>query len=92
VTALCEAAREALVNVGKHAGVEHAQIIAANAEGTDGVTVSVIDAGDGFDVDAPRCGYGLGESILGRIQAVGGRAEIRSTPGEGTTVRLWAPA
>ncbi len=36
-------------------------------------------------------GMGIRESIVGRLAAVGGSAEIVSRPGAGTEVRLHAP-
>ena len=56
------------------------------------VTVFVRDRGAGFrleDVLADR--RGIAESIRGRMQRHGGRAEIRSAPGEGTEVELGMP-
>jgi signal transduction histidine kinase len=52
----------------------------------------VRDRGAGFDlaaVDDDR--HGVRGSIILRMQRHGGRAEIRSTPGEGTEVRLSMP-
>jgi len=53
--------------------------------------VFVKDRGPGFDLDevAPDR-MGVGESILGRMRRHGGKAEIRTAPGEGTEVRLTA--
>jgi len=52
----------------------------------------VRDRGVGFDpdtIDEQR--HGVRGSILGRMQRHGGRAEIRSEPGDGTEVRLTMP-
>ena len=35
-------------------------------------------------------GHGLAESITARMDSIGGRAEVHSTPGAGTEVRLWS--
>jgi len=35
--------------------------------------------------------HGVRGSIIGRMKRHGGKAEIRSTPGEGTEVRLMLP-
>jgi signal transduction histidine kinase len=59
----------------------------------DAVEVNVRDRGRGFDptrIEADR--HGVRESIVGRVEAVGGRAVVRSAPGEGTEVRLELPA
>jgi signal transduction histidine kinase len=90
VGAIVAAAREALVNAAKHAKV---QTISLYAEvEPDCVSVFVRDRGSGFDlaaVDDDR--HGVRGSIILRMQRHGGKAEIRSTPGEGTEVRLSMP-
>lgn len=90
VGALVAAAREALVNAGRHAGV---QTISLYAEvEPDQVSVFVRDRGAGFDpatVEDHR--HGVRGSIIGRMKRHGGRAEIRSEPGGGTEVRLYLP-
>ncbi|MFG2038252.1 PspC domain-containing protein [Dactylosporangium sp. NPDC048998] len=90
VGAIVAAAREALVNAAKHAKV---QTISLYAEvEPDCVSVFVRDRGAGFDlaaVDDDR--HGVRGSIVLRMQRHGGKAEIRSTPGEGTEVRLSMP-
>ena len=53
--------------------------------------VSVTDNGVGFDADVEQPGFGLRESIHGRLAAVGGGALVHSDPGLGTHVRLWVP-
>jgi signal transduction histidine kinase len=88
--ALCEATREALTNVAKHAAVSAAVVRAASAG--DGIEVSVLDHGQGFDPGQECGGFGIASSIRGRMAEVGGRAEIQSAPGKGTLVRLWSPA
>jgi signal transduction histidine kinase len=53
----------------------------------------ISDDGRGFDADAvPADRLGLRVSIRERVDAVGGSASVRSTPGGGTVVVLeWAP-
>jgi signal transduction histidine kinase len=88
--ALVRAVREALANVVRHAGVRTAALSA----GTDGdrVVVAVRDAGAGFRPDeVPHARRGLRGSVVERMAAVGGRADVTSCPGEGTTVRLAWP-
>lgn len=89
VDALAGAVGEALTNAGKHG---QARTVVVYVEPTDDeVFVSVKDDGDGFAVDQATEGVGLTRSIRGRLQDVGGRVELSSTPGSGTEVRLWAP-
>lgn len=88
--AVVAATREALVNAGRHANVTTVSLY-AEAE-PDGVSIFVRDRGVGFDpsaVDGDR--HGLRGSIIGRMRRHGGRAEIRSTVGEGTEIELRMP-
>jgi signal transduction histidine kinase len=86
-----DAVSEAVMNVGKHAGVRAAVVFAQRRD--DGSTfVSVRDDGCGFDpasVDPSR--HGLRRSILARIESVGGGVQVVSRVGGGTEVRLWVP-
>ena len=53
------------------------------------VDVFVRDRGPGFDLDAvPEDRHGVRGSILDRMTRHGGTAEVRSSAGEGTEVRL----
>jgi len=81
------AAREAMTNAAKFAGVEEISVYAES--GAERTTVFVRDRGVGFDraaVAADR--RGLSESIEGRMQRAGGSAGVVSAPGEGTEVEL----
>jgi signal transduction histidine kinase len=85
--ALAAAAREAILNAAKFAGAGRIDVFAeASAEGAE---VFVRDRGAGFDPAAvPADRRGVRESIVGRMERHGGRAEIRSQPGGGTEVEL----
>ncbi|SER20869.1 ATP-binding protein [Microlunatus flavus] len=87
VQALVRAAREAMVNAAKHSGADKIDVY---AEVTDTlVEVFVRDRGRGFDVDSVADDrHGVRGSILNRMDRHGGRASIRSQPGDGTEVRL----
>lgn len=88
--ALVAAAREAMVNAAKHAGVSSISVYAEVEPGM--LSVFVRDRGTGFDVDdIADDRHGVRGSIVDRMVRHGGRAEIRSTVGEGTEVRLWMP-
>ena len=85
--ALVAAAREALVNAAKHAGVEQISLY-AEVE-ADSVSVFVRDRGRGFDPDSVATDrYGLAESVMGRMRRAGGTATVRSSPGEGAEVQI----
>lgn len=90
VEALVAAAREALVNAARHARVSNVSLYAEVEP--DQLSVFVRDRGVGFDPAAVDPGrHGVRGSIVGRMQRHGGRAEIISSPGEGTEVRLQLP-
>jgi signal transduction histidine kinase len=81
--ALVLAAREAMANAARHAGVEEISVFVEPA------AVYVRDRGRGFDPDAVAADrQGIAESIRGRMERVGGTARIVTTPGEGTEVEL----
>jgi len=90
LSAIVKAAGEAVTNAAKHAGVERVDVY---AEITDtAVDVFVRDRGIGFDPDTVAEGrFGVHHSIRDRMDRHGGTSEIRSTPGEGTEVRLHLP-
>ena len=90
MTAVVRAAREAMVNAARHAGVERVDVYAEVDQ--DQVSVFVRDRGVGFDpasIDPDR--MGIRGSIVERVRRAGGRAIIRSSPGEGSEVRLELP-
>jgi signal transduction histidine kinase len=87
VEAVVLAAREAMTNAAKFAGVDEIDVYAEVTN--DAVAVFVRDRGAGFDrASVPADRRGLAESIEGRLERVGGRATIASAPGEGTEVEL----
>ena len=86
--ALCEAVREALNNVRKHAGANEAAVDVSVRPGRMEVTVS--DDGRGLAPDS-RWGFGIRHSLFDRLAEIDGNADIRSDPGGGTQVRLWVP-
>ncbi len=89
--ALLAATREAVVNAAKHAGDAGPVRVFAEVENA-GVEVFVKDRGPGFVLDdVPADRLGLRESVRGRMQRNGGTADIRTTPGEGTEIRLSMP-
>jgi signal transduction histidine kinase len=82
-------AREALSNVSRHA--EAATCRVSLYRDTDGAVLEIDDDGRGFDPSqATGAGQGL-RNLRERATALGGRAEIHSTPGEGTRVKVTIP-
>lgn len=90
LAALVAAAREAMLNAAKHAGVARLALYAEVGE-THG-EVFVRDRGKGFDpVAVAPDRRGIAVSIVERLRRHGGEATVRSAPGEGTEVRLRVP-
>jgi signal transduction histidine kinase/phage shock protein PspC (stress-responsive transcriptional regulator) len=88
--AMVQATREAISNAARHSGAASVSVY-VEAE-PEQVTVYVRDRGRGFDrADVATDRRGLSESIEGRMTRHGGRATVRSAPGEGTEVELTMP-
>ena len=89
VAEVVQIVREALSNVARHAHATTCSV-SLRYEAPEGV-LEIDDDGRGFDVDAPAGhGYGLG-NLRERAAGLGGRLEITSTPGQGTTLVLRFP-
>lgn len=95
--AVIDAAVEAVRNCRRHAWPaggreqdERLEVLVTLTETS--VEVSVDDNGVGFDTGStPEGRWGLELSVRRRLLAVGGSAEVRSAPGEGTRVVLRHP-
>ncbi len=94
-TACYRIMQEALTNAAKHAGATRVRVALDRIDGD--LDLVIEDDGIGFDVEeaTSRAIGGSSLGILGlqeRAQLVGGRAEIRSRPGQGTRVHAVVPA
>lgn len=88
--ALTAAAGEALRNTLRHGRVPCAKVVAQND--SRWIQVEIIDHGVGFDPSlVPGSKRGVRESIIGRMEVVGGSATVESSPGVGTRVVLRWP-
>jgi len=82
---------EGLTNVARHAKAHQVWVIVTQEP--EGYTFEVRDDGVGFDLAAAPAStghYGL-LGLRERARLLGGSVELRSTPGEGTTLRLLFP-
>ncbi|HLV80237.1 MAG TPA: response regulator, partial [Chthonomonadaceae bacterium] len=91
--ALLRIAQESLSNIRKHARAQRVRV--GLNYGVEEVTLLVEDDGIGFDTTTPATldsqgGYGL-FGMNERARALGGEAQIESTPGWGTRVRVALP-
>lgn len=82
LTAIVGAAGEAMNNAARHSGSAHIDLFAEVHDDT--LQISVRDRGKGFD--PTNAGTGIAQSIVGRVEAVGGTVQVKSTPGRGTDV------
>jgi signal transduction histidine kinase len=87
-TACFRIVQEALSNVARHARARHVEVTLTAQDVALEVTVS--DDGVGFNVERLRTGLGL-VGMDERADFVGGRLDIESTPGAGTTLRARFP-
>jgi len=86
--AVVAATSEALNNAARHSGMQQIDLF---SEIRDGVAqVNVRDRGTGFDPETVARG-GLADSIVNRVEAAGGTAEVRSAPGKGTEIEIRVP-
>lgn len=87
---LVAACHEATLNAAKHSGADEVSVFVEVED--EQVSAFIRDEGVGFDSAAvPGDRRGIGESILRRMERLGGSAEIRSEPGRGTEVVLRLP-
>jgi signal transduction histidine kinase len=87
-TACFRIVQEALTNVARHALARHIEVTLTVQDVA--LEVTVTDDGVGFDVDRLRTGLGL-VGMAERAELSGGRLDIESAPGAGTTVRARFP-
>jgi signal transduction histidine kinase len=80
---------EALQNTAKYAQASQARIAVQSQSGT--LCFSVSDDGTGYDARHTPMGSGL-RNMADRLAALGGRLEVRSAPGQGTTITGHLPS
>lgn len=92
-TALFRVAQEAMVNVGRHAEATRVDITIECTSKEACLTIA--DNGKSFDVEKALQGRGRkGLGLVGmreRVEMVGGRLHLESSPGEGTTIQAHVP-
>jgi signal transduction histidine kinase len=82
------AVKEALNNVIRHASATEVELQISPFD--DHLEISVADNGCGFDWNLVRRGHGLA-NLYERSEALHGRCQVESRPGNGTTVKLIVP-
>jgi PAS domain S-box-containing protein len=89
-TAMFRIFQETLTNVARHAKATRAEVVLQKQR--DRLVLLIRDNGRGFDQADPSISKSLG--LLGmreRAAILGGRVNISSAPGKGTTVTAWIP-
>jgi len=86
--------QEALTNIGKHAGATCVTVDVSLRE--DSATFIIVDNGRGFEPvrNGTRVleGRGMGlPTVEERVRFIGGSMSVKSTPGEGTELRIVVP-
>jgi signal transduction histidine kinase len=80
--------REALSNVGRHAEAATCRVTLRRID--EGALLEIDDDGVGFAPDPNGTGMGLA-NLRARVEDMGGRLEITSDTGQGTTLRAMLP-
>ena len=88
-TVLYRIVQEALTNVERHSQSKTAAVRLTHDDGE--VFLEIQDWGKGFDAEIPAHGRFGVQGIRERARLLGGRAQIESRRGEGTTVRVALP-
>jgi len=87
---LYRVAQESLRNIAKHADATSVRVVLTGKK--DGITLRIVDIGNGFDLNEIRGKGGLGLiSMEERVRLVNGKFTIKSRPGKGTTVEVFVP-
>ncbi|MFH1118413.1 MAG: HAMP domain-containing protein [Bacteroidota bacterium] len=82
--------QEALNNVAKHSGAKNLKIVSVSMDNI--LYISITDDGSGFDMQSSCVSKGHGiNNIIERASLLKGKANVRSTPGKGTTIAIEIP-
>jgi PAS domain S-box-containing protein len=81
--------QEALTNARRHSEARKVEVGLRMDD--EAILIEVADDGRGFDLGSARAGIGL-SGMRERVEALGGKIEVRSRPGEGTKVTVRIPS
>ena len=80
--------QEALANVRRHSAARNVEVRLRTDD--EVILIEVADDGRGFDLESARAGIGL-STMRERVEGLGGKIEVKSSPGEGTKVTVKVP-
>jgi PAS domain S-box-containing protein len=80
--------QEALANVRRHSAARNVEVRLRTDD--EVILIEVADDGRGFDLESARAGIGL-STMRERVEGLGGKIEVKSSPGEGTKVMVRVP-
>ena len=80
--------QEALTNARRHSEARNVEVKLRTDD--EAILIEVADDGRGFDPGSARAGIGL-SAMRERVEGLGGKIEVRSPPGEGTSVTVRVP-
>jgi PAS domain S-box-containing protein len=80
--------QEALGNVRRHSAARNVEVRLRTDD--EVILIEVADDGRGFDLESARAGIGL-STMRERVEGLGGKIEVKSSPGEGTKVTVKVP-
>jgi hypothetical protein len=90
VDAMSEAVAEAVANAARHSGADEVRLTLCQSDGV--LTVRIADHGRGFEMaQVPEHRYGVRQSIINGVEAVGGAARLEKLPGAGCVWTLTWP-
>ena len=86
--AITEATLQAIDNAARHSDAKNFELAMSSPDNGE-IEIRVLDDGNGFRKDRiPRDRIGIRTSVLARMKAIGGTAEIHSQPNKGTEIVL----
>jgi PAS domain S-box-containing protein len=90
--AIFRVVQESLTNIVKHAAASHVYIHISQQEDPRIIKISIIDDGKGFDLKEKKekRSFGL-VGMQERVLSMGGILRIKTSPGEGTSIRIKVP-
>lgn len=86
--AITQATLQAIDNAARHSAASSFELV-LDSDRPGAIEIVIRDNGVGFRLDRlPKDRIGLRTSVITRMEAIGGQAQIRTAPGEGTEVTL----